>query len=110
MRHLMLAAALLVPTTIFGQHHHPFTGTKPATLMAGMGDVHHPISTANKEAQRFFDQGLAFFYGFNHDEALGSFKRAAELNPQLVMAHRGIALALGSNYNLQADARQQRAA
>ena len=79
-------------------------------LMAGMGAVHHPVSTTDAEAQRFFDQGLAFIYGFNHDEALRSFKRAAELDPQLAMAHWGVALALGSNYNLQADARQQRAA
>ena len=35
-----------------------------------------------------------------------SFKRAAELDSQLAMAYWGVALALGSNYNLQADAPQ----
>ena len=106
MRYLMLILALLVPTISFGQHHHTSNDKKPATLLEGMGDVHHPVSTANAEAQRFFNQGLAFIYGFNHEEALRSFRRAAELDPQLAMAYWGIALSLGSNYNLQADAPQ----
>ncbi|HVF29159.1 MAG TPA: hypothetical protein VM943_13015, partial [Pyrinomonadaceae bacterium] len=110
MKYLLLIFALLVPLTTFGQHHHAATEAKPATLMLGMGEVHHPVSTTNAEAQRFFDQGLAFLYGFNHEEAVRSFKRAAELDPQLAMAQWGIALALGSNYNLQADGAQLKAA
>lgn len=106
MRYFMLLFTLLVPLITFGQHHHPAAETKPATLISGMGDVHHPVSTTNAEAQRFFNQGLACLYGFNHDEAMRSFKRAAELDSQLAMAQWGIALALGSNYNLQADAPQ----
>ena len=74
--------------------------------MPGMGDVYHPVSTKNAEAQKFFNQGLAFIYGFNHEEAVRSFKRAAELDPKLMMAYWGTALALGSNYNLQADSAQ----
>jgi pimeloyl-ACP methyl ester carboxylesterase len=106
----MLAIALLIPAASFGQHEHAANEVKPAALMSGLGDVHHPVSTANAEAQRFFDQGLAFIYAFNHDEAVRAFKRAGELDPQLAMAHWGVALALGSNYNLQADAAQQKAA
>jgi len=67
--------------------------------MPGLGDVHHPTSTKNPEAQSFFDQGLALIYAFNHEEALRSFQRAAELDPQCAMAHWGIALAVGPNYN-----------
>lgn len=63
--------------------------------MPGMGDVYHPVSTKNPEAQKFFNQGLAFIYGFNHEEAVRSFKRAAELDPKLMMAYWGTALALG---------------
>ncbi len=74
--------------------------------MPGMGDVYHPVSTKNAEAQKFFNQGLAFIYGFNHEEAVRSFKRAAELDPKLMMAYWGTALALGSNYNLQAETPQ----
>ena len=51
-------------------------------------------------AQKFFDQGLALIFGFNHDEAARLFARAAELDPKSPMPHWGIALALGPNYNL----------
>jgi tetratricopeptide (TPR) repeat protein len=83
---------------------------KPATIVAGMGSLHHPVSTTNPEAQKFFDQGFAFVYAFNHDEAIKSFKRAAELDPQLAMAHWGIALALGPNINLDVDPEREKAA
>ena len=53
---------------------------KPATLMTGLGSLHHPVATSKPEAQRFLDQGLALVYAFNHDEAVRSFKRAAELD------------------------------
>jgi hypothetical protein len=38
---------------------------RPVTLMSGLGDWHHPVSTKNKEAQGFFDQGLRLIYAFN---------------------------------------------
>src|SRR5215213_5537468 len=106
MRILLLLILLLAPAATFGQHGHAATEAKPARLEAGLGSARHPVSTRNAEAQKFFDQGLAYVYAFNHEEAVRSFKRAAELDPQLAMAHWGIALALGSNYNLQADAPQ----
>src|SRR5512132_3626087 len=106
MRYFMLIIALLVPGLAFGQHHHTANDAKPATLAQGLGDVHLQVSTANVEAQQFFNQGLAYLYAFNHAEAARSFKRAAALDPQLAMAYWGLALVLGSNYNLQADAAQ----
>src|SRR5215471_565953 len=81
----------------------------PARLMSGLGDVHHPVSTQNKQAQQFFDQGLKLVYGFNHDEARRSFQRAVELDPKLAMAWWGIALTLGPNYNLPVDPERERA-
>src|SRR5712692_9215353 len=78
-------------------------------LMAGLGDVHHPVSTKNREAQQFFDQGLKFVYGFNHDEARRSFQHAAELDPKLAMAWWGVALTLGPNYNLPVDPEREKA-
>ena len=79
--------------------HEMHSGSKPATLMSGLGDLHHPVSTSNPQAQQFFDQGLRLIYAFNHDEAGHSFKRAAELDPKLAMAYWGIAEAVGPNYN-----------
>ncbi len=110
MKYLVLLFVLFITVTASGQHHHAPEGEKSATLMPGLGEIHLKVSTANGEAQRFFDQGLAFMYAFNHDEAGRSFKRAADLDPKLAMAYWGIALSLGSNYNLQADPQQRKAA
>jgi hypothetical protein len=113
MKHcLALALGLLFATIICAQHADmQMKGNeKPATMMAGMGSHHHPVSTTNAEAQKFFDQGLSFVFAFNHEEAIRSFKRAAELDPQLAMAHWGIALALGPNINLDVDPEREKAA
>ncbi len=81
------------------QQHPAHNQPKPASLMSGLGDLHHPVSTSNPEAQKFFDQGLRLIYAFNHDEAARSFRRAAELDPKLAIAYWGIAEAVGPNYN-----------
>jgi tetratricopeptide (TPR) repeat protein len=79
-----------------------------ATLFPGLGNTHHEIATRSAEAQQFFDQGLTLVYGFNHDEAIRSFRQAAELDPASPMPLWGIALALGPNINLDVDpAREQ---
>jgi tetratricopeptide (TPR) repeat protein len=83
---------------------------KPAYLMDGLSNLHHPVSTKNAEAQQFFDQGLRLVYAFNHDEAARSFRRAAELDPQLAMAWWGVALAVGPNYNLPVDPEHEKIA
>jgi tetratricopeptide (TPR) repeat protein len=94
---LLLAAGLVAQA----QHDHPNSGTsKPAELLEGLGSHVHPIATKSEMAQKFFNQGLALIYGFNHDEAARLFARAAELDPASPMPHWGIALALGPNYNL----------
>ena len=49
-----------------------------------MGAIHHRIATANQDAQKFFDQGLALVYAFNFGEAINSFQRAAELGDALL--------------------------
>jgi hypothetical protein len=83
--------------------------TAPPRLMSGLGEVHHPISTKNRQAQQFFDQGLKLVYGFNHDEARKSFRHAADLDPKLAMAWWGVALTLGPNYNLPVDPEREKA-
>jgi hypothetical protein len=86
-------------------------GNSPAPrLMTGLGVVHHAVSTTNRQAQKFFDQGLALVYGFNHNEARRCFQRAAELDPKLAMAWWGVALALGPNYNFPVDPEREKAA
>ena len=70
-----------------------------APRLEGLGTHHYEISTASEDAQAFFDQGLRLAYGFNHAEAIRSFKEAARLDPKAAMAQWGQALALGPNIN-----------
>jgi tetratricopeptide (TPR) repeat protein len=85
------------------QDHASHAQAHPVALVSGLGDLHHPVSTKNPEAQQFFDQGLRFIFAFNHDEAARSFQHAAELDPKLAMAYWGVAEAVGPNYNDPAD-------
>lgn len=95
---------IVVPVSVFAQHQHSGMVKPPsAPIDPGVGKVDHAVSTKNASAQRYFNQGLAYMYAFNHDEAVRSFKQASELDPNLAMAYWGIALARGSNYNVQAD-------
>src|SRR5580704_573425 len=95
--------AVLLCLSAMAQDHASHAQSHPVTLVTGLGDLHHPVSTKNPQAQQFFDQGLRFIYAFNHDEAARSFQHAAELDPKLAMAHWGIAEAVGPNYNDPAD-------
>jgi len=115
----VLAAALAVTVAAFSSGcstgHTPGTpqgsskgsGTAPSKsspqasepLFEGLGNTGREITTSSDKAQRYFDQGLAFLFAFNHDEAIRSFRRAAELDPHAAMAWWGIALANGPHIN-----------
>jgi tetratricopeptide (TPR) repeat protein len=99
--HMLCGALLCLSAT--AQDHAMHMQSHPVTLVTGLGDLHHPVSTHNPQAQQFFDQGLRFIYAFNHDEAARSFQHAAELDPKLAMAYWGVAEAVGPNYNDPAD-------
>src|SRR5262245_52843538 len=103
MKHLACVALLvLVACPAHAQKGHNPPPSNAPTL-SGVGGLHHPVSTKNADAQRFFDQGLNLSFAFNHDEAYRAFQRAAELDPQLAMATWGMALVLGPNINLPID-------
>ncbi len=68
-------------------------------LFSGLGNHHHAITTSSPLAQRYFDQGMAFMFGFNHNEAIRSFRYAATLDPKCAMAYWGIAISNGPNIN-----------
>jgi tetratricopeptide (TPR) repeat protein len=72
-----------------------------APVFQGLGDHHHPISTRNPQTQRFFNQGINLLFGFNHAEAIRSFREAARLDPDCAMCWWGVSAALGPNINLQ---------
>src|SRR3954470_3890509 len=89
-----------VPAT--AQHKHELDKSvdmSRAPLLKGVGDIHHPVSTKNELAQKYFDQGLGLIYAFNHLEAERAFVQAQKLDPKLAMAWWGQALALSPNIN-----------
>jgi tetratricopeptide (TPR) repeat protein len=94
-------------TDAFGCAVAPETGTappeRPVRLIPGLGKVRFNATTRSPEAQQFFQQGVALWYGFNFDEAERSFREAARLDPECAMAYWGTALSLGMNYNWDFD-------
>jgi tetratricopeptide (TPR) repeat protein len=91
---LALAAAVLQ-----SQPQAALAGLPPPAL----GKVHFPITTSNPEAQRLFDQGLGYAYGFNHAAAIASFREAQRLDPSCALCFWGEALAHGPNINAPMD-------
>ncbi|GJM24323.1 MAG: hypothetical protein DHS20C16_07380 [Phycisphaerae bacterium] len=83
----------------------------PAQKFSGLGSHTRVVTTTSPEAQTYFNQGLNWMYAFNHDEAIRSFKKAAELDPTCAMAWWGISYCEGPNYNdpIMTDARWQAA-
>jgi tetratricopeptide (TPR) repeat protein len=73
-------------------------------LFGNLGSHHKQITTSSELAQRYFDEGLILTYGFNHAEAIRSFRDAISLDPACAMCYWGIALALGPNINAPMDA------
>ena len=74
-------------------------GAAAVPLFDGLGTHSLKVTTTSPEAQRYFDQGLRFVFGFNHGVAIRSFQEAARLDPGCAMAHWGIALASGPHIN-----------
>jgi tetratricopeptide (TPR) repeat protein len=76
-----------------------FADTDPP-LWEGLGTVTYKITTANEQAQAYFNQGLRLTYAFNHGEAQRAFRKAQKLDPECAMCFWGEALVLGPNINL----------
>lgn len=98
------------------QHQDSKLGTttrdgRLSPLLANLGDFSRKVSTNSEVAQRYFTQGLALVYGFNHAEAVRSFQEAARNDPKLGMAYWGEALATGPNINdMATEEERERAA
>ena len=74
-------------------------GDAPPPLFAGIGTHSRLITGASPEAQRYFDQGVAFITSFNHDEGLRAMEHAVKLSPECAMAWWGVALACSPHIN-----------
>jgi len=106
---LILLAGFLLGGVCGGQEKK--VADKPADLsLTTAGRQHHPIHTASKEAQDYFDQGITLLYGFNHEEAARAFAMAADLDPLSPMPLWGVTMAVGPNYNQDVDMEREKIA
>lgn len=121
-RHFWLAVALALPTGSLAQEPDkptiPASETNPATpaaghslhgetfnegprqaavLLPGQGNVVFPVTTTSPDAQAFVTQGVAQLHTFYYLEAERSFRQAAKLDPNCVMAYWGMAMANTNN-------------
>jgi tetratricopeptide (TPR) repeat protein len=68
-------------------------------LYPGFDGYARKVTTASPEAQAWFNQGIQLLYGYNHDEAIRSFEKAAKIDPSCAMAWWGSAYARGLHIN-----------
>jgi tetratricopeptide (TPR) repeat protein len=78
-----------------------------ARLYDGFGNYQRQVTTDSAEAQMWFNQGIQLLYGFNHDEAIRSFQKAADIDPDCAMAWWGVAYANGLHINNPAMSEQK---
>ena len=64
-----------------------------------LGTYSRPVSTTSRKAQKWCDRGLAWTYGYNHEEAIECFQKALAADATCAMAHWSIAYCIGPNYN-----------
>ncbi|HSM40010.1 MAG TPA: hypothetical protein VK862_04615 [Afifellaceae bacterium] len=65
-----------------------------------LGNHSFPVTTSSEDAQLWFDRGLLWTFGYNHEEAVACFDQAIGADPGCAMAHWGKAYAAGPNYNM----------
>src|SRR6266705_562017 len=66
---------------------------RPVPLRTGIGSAHDPVGTRSKNAQAFYDQGLAYLHSYVWLEAARSFNHALTLDPTLAVAHAMLSIA-----------------
>jgi len=55
-----------------------------------VGPVHEKVTTSSPEAQKYYDQGLAYLHSYVWIEAARSFNQALRLDPKIAMAYVGL--------------------
>lgn len=77
----------------------PVAGSPATPLFEGMDGYARQVTTDSPQAQAYFDQGIQFLFGFNHEQAIRSFQQAAQLDPSCAMAWWGVGYANGLHIN-----------
>jgi tetratricopeptide (TPR) repeat protein len=87
-------------TATIGASNNDLATRAGAPLFDNMGSFAMPITTADADAQKYFNQGMVLAFAFNHAESIRSFKAAQTLDPSCAMCFWGEALATGPNINV----------
>ena len=72
----------------------------------GLGPFSRKISSANKEAQAFFDQGMQMEFAFDKVDAVRSFRESWKRDPDCAICYWGEAWAWGSYLNAPMSAEE----
>lgn len=65
-------------------------GTASKSYQYNLGTYHRKVTTANAEAQVWFDRGLIWSYAFHHEESARCFEKAITEDPGCAMAYWGV--------------------
>src|ERR1043165_858977 len=97
---LILAALPSIPAAKEEQHAAHAVPSAPQelleraiTIRTGIGSVHDDASTKSADAQRFYDQGLAYLHNYVWIEAARSFHQALRSDPNTALAYVGLSYA-----------------
>lgn len=97
---LLLFIALSGCATLRNAQTFPEYGTTGTPqIFDGMGKHARAVTADSSLAREYVNQGINWMYSFNHDEAVRSFTKAVELDPECAMAWWGVSYAQGPNYN-----------
>ncbi len=89
------------PKPVFERYSEPIR-----IYTTGLGTFTKPMSSSNREAQAFFDQGFQMMYSFAKPEAVRSFREAWKRDPECAICHWGEAWAWGSYLNAPMNAEE----
>ena len=93
---------------VYAQHGHGSAAALPDSVKQPMplypkalGTFAHPISSMNREAQAYFNQGFQLMYAFDKTDAIRSFREAEKRDPNCAICYWGEAWSWGSYLNGQ---------
>jgi len=100
---LIVVLLVLAASLAFAQNGHPHAvsssstvlelARRPVSIRSGIGTAHDAVMTSSREAQAFYDQGLAYIHSYVWLEAARSFNQALAHDEQLAMAYVGLSVA-----------------
>jgi tetratricopeptide (TPR) repeat protein len=102
LRRALLACLCLMPVQALAQQPRSVYDryTEPIHIFTvGLGTFTKPMSSTNKEAQAFFNQGFQMMYSFAKPEAVRSFREAWKRDAGCAICYWGEAWAWGSYLN-----------